>query len=104
MDIYVYEITTQSAVSGTWSTNTQDIRGGICRQIYLAVPHSDVTFDLKLIDDKNNEVYDTIRREKTATQILDDEVSLPMHGIYTIKLYNASSDGITFSGRLLVED
>ena len=103
MDIYVYEITTQNAVSGTWAVNTPDIKSGICHHIFLASNASDLTFDFKLIDDKSNVVYDTIRREKTATFVLDDEVTLPMRGIYTARVYNASSDG-TFSGRLMIRD
>jgi hypothetical protein len=103
MDIYVYEINTQSAISGTWATNTLKIAAGILKQIILISTASSTTFDFKLIDDKNNVAYDTIRREKTATFVLDDEVELPVHGIYTMRVYNASSDD-TFSGRLLVED
>ena len=103
MDIHAYEITSQNAVSGTWATNTPDIKSGICHHIILASNASDLTFDFKLIDDKSNVVYDTIRREKTATFVLDDEVVLPMRGIYTTRVYNASSDG-QFSGRLLIRD
>lgn len=103
MDIYVYEINTQSAISGTWAVNTLKIGAGILKQIILASTASSTTFDFKLIDDKNNVAYDTIRREKTATSVLDDEVELPVHGIYTMRVYNASSDD-TFSGRLLMRD
>ena len=103
MDIHVYEIRTQNAVSGTWSINTPEIHSGICYQIILAATASDTTFDFKLIDDKSNIPYDTQRREKTATWVLDDEVCLPMRGIYTVRVYNASSDD-TFSGRLLIRD
>lgn len=103
MDIYVYEITSQNAVSGIWSLNTSKIASGICHQIILASNDSSLTFDFKLIDDKSNIVYDTIRRERTATFVLDDEINLPMHGIYTARVYNASSDG-TFNGRLLISD
>jgi hypothetical protein len=103
MDIHVEEITTQNAVGGIWSKNTHNIRSGICHQIILGSNASDLTFDFKLIDDKSNVVYDTIRREKTATFVLDDEINLPMHGIYTARVYNASSDG-TFSGRLIIRD
>jgi hypothetical protein len=103
MDIYVYEINTQSAASGTWSANTLNVRAAILKQIILIATASSTTFDFKLIDDKNNVVYDTIRREKTATSVLDDEVEIPTHGIYTMRVYNASSDD-TFSGRLLMRD
>lgn len=103
MDIHVYEITSQNAVSGTWSANTLDIKSGICHHILLVSNASDLTFDFKLIDDKSNVAYDTIRREKTATFVLDDEVTLPMRGIYTARVYNASSDG-AFSGRLMISD
>ena len=103
MDIHAYEISTQNAVSGIWSINTPNIRSGICHQIIVSANASALTFDFKLIDDKSNEVYDTVRREKTATFVLDDEVLLPMKGIYTARVYNASSDG-TFSGRLMIRD
>ncbi len=103
MDIYTIEINSQNAVSGTWATNTLDIKSGICHQIIIAANASALTFDFKLIDDKSNVIYDTIRREKTATFVLDDEIVLPMKGIYTAKVYNASSDG-TFSGRLMIRD
>lgn len=103
MDIHTYEINSQNASSGVWSANTLDIKSGICHQIILASTASATTFDFKLIDDKSNVVYDTIRREKTATFVLDDEITLPMHGIYTARVYNASSDG-TFSGRLMIRD
>lgn len=104
MDIHAYEITTQTASSGTWSSNTPKIASGICHQIFLATSVSNITFDFKLIDDKSNVVYDTIRREKTATMVLDDEVCLPMKGIYTARVYNASSDGVSFNGRIMVRD
>lgn len=103
MDIHAYEITSQNAVSGIWSSNTPEIKSGICHHIFVAANASALTFDFKLIDDKSNIVYDTIRREKTATWILDDEVCLPMKGIYTARVYGASSDG-TFSGRLMIRD
>jgi hypothetical protein len=103
MDIHVYEITTQNASSGTWSANTLDIHSGICKQIFVSA-RSNVTFDFKLTDDKNNVIYDTIRREKTATFVLDDEVELPMHGVYTMRVYSSSSDGAIFNGRLLIQD
>lgn len=103
MDIHAYEITSQNATSGIWSSNTPDIKSGICHHIVLAANASDLTFDFKLIDDKSNVVYDTIRREKTATFVLDDEVCIPLKGIYTARVYNASSDG-TFSGRVMVRD
>ena len=103
MDIYVYEINSKNAASGTWATNTLDIKAGILKHVVLAATASATTFDFKLIDDKSNVVYDTIRREKTATFVLDDEISMPVHGIYTMRVYNASSDD-TFSGRLMVCD
>ena len=103
MDIHVYEIDSKSAASGTWSANTLDIHSGICSQIVLMASASAMTFDFKLTDEKGIVVYDTILREKTATWILYDNPELPMHGVYTMKVYNASSDGM-FNGRLLIRD
>ncbi len=103
MDIHVYEISSQNAINGIWTNNTHNIRAGMCRQIILCSVNSTTTFNFKLIDDDSNVVYDTIRRGRTATFVLDDEIDLPMHGIYTARIYNASSDD-TFTGRLLIED
>lgn len=103
MDIHAYEINSQSAASGTWSLNTPDFASGILRQVLLFATDSNVTFDFKLIDEKSNVVYDTQTREITPTFRLEDEVCVPLKGIYTARLYGASSDD-TFSGRLMVED
>jgi hypothetical protein len=103
MDIYVFELSSKAVASGVWSGNTLKIPSGILRQIVLQAPGSGVTFDLKITDDRSHTVYDTALREKTATGFLIDEVQIPVKGVYTIRIYGATSDG-AYNGRLLVRD
>ena len=103
MTIHVYEITSQNAVSGTWSLNTMAIKHGVLTHILVAANASALTFEFKLIDEKSNIVYDSKRRQQTATVVLDEEVNIPLHGTYTLRVYEASSDG-TFSGRMMIQD
>jgi len=101
--IYAVVINT-NASAGIFAFNTLPIRAGICKHVLVASASSDTTFDFKIIDSDSDIVYDTERREKTATFVLDDEVNIPMAGgIYTLRLYNASTDE-TFTGKIMVAD
>jgi len=100
--IHVFEITTQGAASGTWSLNTLPLNG-IVRQIVLLSADTTVTFEFQVIDEKSNIIYDTKIRETTPTGVLNDEVALPVRGICTLKVYEASSDA-SFTGRLLMDE
>ena len=92
----------QNASSGTWSINTTRISGGQLIQIYIKAASDTTTFDFKIIDEKDNVVYDTEFFGKTATGVLNDmEIALPMLGKYTLTLYNASADE-NFKGRLII--
>ena len=100
--IYAFEVSAQAASTGTWSLNTHYL-DGIIGHIFIAAVNTTTSFDLQLIDEKSNIVYDTVRREKSAYGILDDEIYLPARGIYTIKVYDAHSDD-RFSGRLMLTE
>ena len=102
MNIYAIDIS-QTASSGTWSTNTLKIAGGILRNILVKAATSTTTFDFKIIDEKDNIIYDTSRNEKTATGILDDSVRIAMKGKYTLTVYNSSADEL-FTGRLMIQE
>jgi len=92
----------ETASSGTWAINSTRISGGQLAQIYIKSATPTTTFDFKIIDSKDNIVYDTEEMEKTATGILNDtEVAVPLLGIYTFQVYNSSADE-AFTGRIMV--
>ena len=96
IDRVVRTITTSG---GSGSENTLDIQGGLCRQIYIIAGTSTTTFRANIVDPDSLNVrrYDFHREE-----INDSEV-LPMVGIYTIQITNASADG-PFTCRMLIEE
>jgi len=102
MKVYAIDIEA-TASSGTWAVNTLNIAGGRLRNIFVRAASSDTTFDFKIIDEKDNAVYDTERAEKTATGVLDDSVLIVLKGKYTLQVYNSSADE-DFVARLMVEE
>lgn len=91
------------ASSGTFSVNTLPIAGGIVRQIYIKSTLSDTTFDFKITSPESNVIYDTAEEEKTATNILNVRLRLPIIGINTLTVYNASNLTDTFTGIIVIQ-
>ena len=103
MTIYPIQVS-KTTVAGTVSWNTLDIPAGIMSHVCLHSADGTTTFDFDMTDADGLIVYDTDRRDKTAIHYLDDdEVHVPLTGIYTCRIYNASSDQ-TFTGRIMVEE
>lgn len=98
--MYIVEID-ETASTGTWSKNTLNVTSGVTKQIYLKSNSTDTTFDFKMIDNKDNIVYDTYEIGESATNILNKFVEIPMVGVYTLTVYNSSADE-TFTGRIIV--
>jgi len=87
MQIYKVE-TDLETTSGTGSTNTLNIIGGMAEQIYILVAVTNTTFQAKIIDDKSR----TVREYDYVKDYINDEVPLIMQGIYTVQILNCSSD------------
>ena len=100
----MYPIVINQTAGGTsFSFNTHPIIGGLCHQVYLAAALSDTTFEFRMTDADNHIVYDTSRRGGPAEGVLDEEVVIPMQGIYTLKLYNAST-AEKFTGKIIIRE
>jgi len=87
MVLYKVE-TSGNASSGAVSLNTLKAIGGLCRQVLVYSNATDTTFDLTLIDEKSRPVREWL----DTTYQVNDLDAFPVQGIYTIKIYNASSD------------
>lgn len=97
MVIYPVEIL-QTAVSGKWSVNTVKFASAVLKQIVVEAASSTTTFGFTLTDEKNLTVYTT---DTKATGKLREEVNIPLKGIYTMAVADASADN-AFTGRLMV--
>lgn len=97
--IYPIEIN-KTASSGTWSINTLNLESRFIKQIIIEAASSGTTFDFDIKDPKNLTVFNT---ETKATGKLLREVEIPVQGIYTLRVYNSSSDE-AFVGRIMIEE
>ena len=87
MTVYQFRATTPTA-SGSTSSTSLRIGGGICRQVIIRANTSSTTFLSYIEDDKGFEVM----RYSSQTGELNDITAFPMQGLYTVFITNASPD------------
>ncbi len=91
MTIYPYRAANISTASGATSQQTLNIRGGLCRQVYIIANTSTTIFKVNIQDESNLKIMDY----PSHTGILNDVgMAIPMAGKYTISITNASPDDI----------
>ncbi len=101
MLIYAIEIS-QTASSGSWSFNTPFINNGLLKQIIVKSATGTTTFDFSLTDNLGHKPFDTTERE-SQTGKLNEMVEMPLKGMYTVAVDNASEDE-AFTGRLMIQE
>ena len=89
-----------STVSGSLSINTSNLKVGGIMSIVCARPTTASTvYDIKIVDDGSFTIY-----ERTSeTGELAEEVLLPISGIHTITISNATNDEL-FNLRLYLRE
>ena len=96
-----YDVTVSgTASSGTFSFNTKKFDNAKLAQIIVKAATATTTFDVKIEDDNDIVVYQT---ETKPTGTLRHEVHIPLKGIHTVTIENASADE-AFTGKLMVEE
>jgi len=92
------ERVTGTASSGTFTVSTQRLNG-IMRQVNVTPATLTNVYDIKITDSQNFDIY-----ERTSiTGCIGDEVALPVHGINTITVTNATIDEV-FEIELGIQD
>lgn len=87
MTIHQHRATVTTS-SGSTSSTTLNILGGICRQVLIVANTSSTTFLSYITDEAGLEVA----RYGSQTGELDDITSIPMAGRYVINITNASPE------------
>lgn len=87
MTIYQFRATV-TASSGSTSSTSLNIRGGICRQVLIVANTATTVFQPYITDDHGIEVS----RYSLQTGEMSDITSIPMAGQYTVSITNASPD------------
>ena len=88
MTIYQYRASL-TASSGSVSSTTLKVRGGLLRQVYVKSNTATTVFMTNLVDDNNV----TIMTWASQTGNLNDiDIAVPVQGQYTFNITNASPD------------
>lgn len=99
MTVYQHR-STITAVSGTTSTQSLRIRGGLLRQVLITANTSTTVFRANLVDASSL----TVTNYGFSTGQLNDlAIAMPVQGEYTLNITNASLDD-TFKILLNVEE
>lgn len=76
-----------STSSGTLSQNTPAIRG-ICRHIIVSPQRENTIYSLRIVNPIGIEIY----KRESETGVLSEILAMPVYGIYTVTVHNATSD------------
>lgn len=101
MSVQIYEMADSSGTtaSGYWAANTLRIRDGLLKHLFIDFENTTTRFEVKLIDDRNRQIIYLINNNT----ILNKTYDLPVRGIYTLIVSNATAD-TQFKVRLAVQD
>lgn len=75
-------------ILGQWQDNAIDQTGHFLAQTYVRAASTTTTFDVEVIDYAGRK----IRRFLTCQEVLNDITDVPVSGIVTIKISNATVD------------
>jgi len=87
-----------STSTGAWSGNTVCFNG-LLQQVVVKPATLTTMYDFALINDKSDVVYN--RTDMTGE--LNEEIVMPMHGVYTMRIQNATEDEV-FTVLLLLRE
>lgn len=80
---------TVTVSSGAWSGNTQKVMG-ILLHVVVQATTATTTFDFSITDEDDI----PIRGWEGITDELNEEVYIPLEGVYTLAIANASADEV----------
>lgn len=99
MTIYEHK-TSLTTAAGTVSTITLNIRGGLCRFIYVKANTSSTVFRANLQDEDGDNIMDW---GFSTGMLRETGFALPLSGKNTLQITNASPDD-TFKVKVKVEE
>ncbi len=86
------DVGTGTTATGTYSKNV--ISGNnVLSQIFVKPATAGTTFDIKLVDIYNNEMF---LREDLTGELNETSINMPTYGNYTFTIYNASADELFY--------
>jgi len=86
-----------TTVAGSWTANSVSING-ICKQIFIDALGANTYFDFSLTDNDDLVIFS----RESVHSCLNELVELPMSGIYTMTIANATANE-AFDVKLVVQ-
>jgi len=101
MSVQIYEMAVSSGTtaSGYWAANTLNIRDGLLKHLFIDFGNTSTQFEFKLVDNKDRNI---IYLNSCGT-VLNRQYDLPVRGIYTLMVSNATTD-TAFKVRFAAQD
>jgi len=93
------EILSVTASSGSASINTNRFLNGLLREVISSPATSDTVYDITITSPEERIIYETLSQSGD----LADEVVIPVRGIQTVSIANATVDEV-FSINLVVDE
>jgi hypothetical protein len=90
MSVQIYESATSSGdtASGYFAFNTLNIRDGLLKHVFVDFGNTTTQFELKLTDNRNRDIIYL----NSCNTVLNRQYDLPVRGIYTVAVSNATQD------------
>jgi len=90
MSVQIYESATSSGdtASGYFAFNTLNIRDGLLKHVFVDFGNTTTQFELKLTDNRNRDIIYL----NSCNTVLNRSYDLPVRGIYTMAISNATVD------------
>ena len=91
---------------GNWSANTVRITKGLLLQVVFIPSVSTNIYDFSIVDEDGYTVLPTENESTTAIEgnYSQNNLNIPMRGIYTIKINNATSVSDTIKYLLMIQE
>lgn len=99
MLFHIHEPATFTPAAGSYSVKTLKFTGALLRHIYIKATTATTVFDFSLTDEEGR----VFISETGIRGIFNRECELPLIGVYTIAITNASVNEL-FGIRFVVED
>jgi hypothetical protein len=83
-----HETLTGTASAGALSVNTRTLSGSLLRNILVKPATETTVYDLTITNDRSIIMFELLSETGTLSQ----EVALPVRGVYTVAIANATAD------------
>jgi len=100
MSIFIYQESPLNATTSgnSWNSSPLKLRG-LCRQVIVKATNTNTFFDFTIFDEDNIEVLHRDSNEADLNELL----TLPLQGLYTLRISNSTNDE-AYTVKLIIQE